>query len=263
MTALSQYMTPAWAAELLLRRHFPDLSPSDTVLEPTCGIGRWLSAIPAEVPAYGVEIDAELAQAARAGTGRDVITGDILQVELPHRPTVVIGNPPFSVRIIEALLQRCEEWLSQGDRAAMILPAYFFQTAERVSGYFSTWGIQSEIIPRNLFHGLSKPLVFAIFERGGREPVGLALFSEAADVLAMRERYRQALNNVGQSAWKRVVVEATVSAGGTITLPELYQEIAPRRPTPTRWWKEQIRRTAQETLERTAKATYALPREVA
>jgi site-specific DNA-methyltransferase (adenine-specific) len=203
----------------------PALSGGDLVLDTTCGTGRWLQAIPSHVPAYGVEIDPELANIARESTGRMVIEADVLQVELPHRPTAVVGNPPFSVRLIEGLLDRCHAWLNPGERAAMILPAYFFQTAERVACYLRAWGVETEIIPRNLFHGLSKPLVFAVFERGGTEALGLALFGEAADVQAMRRQYRRMLESAGQSAWKRVVIEAAISAGGTISLAQLYRDL--------------------------------------
>jgi hypothetical protein len=50
---LHQYFTPTWAAELLVQRHFADLGPKDCVAEPSCGDGRFLMAIPPEVPPCG------------------------------------------------------------------------------------------------------------------------------------------------------------------------------------------------------------------
>jgi hypothetical protein len=60
----SQYMTPEWAASELVERFFPSLSADDFVLEPTCGRGAFLKAIPDEVPAVGVELDPALAAVA-------------------------------------------------------------------------------------------------------------------------------------------------------------------------------------------------------
>lgn len=70
--SLCQWFTPAWLAEALVERHFSRLDAADLVLEPTCGAGAFLRAIPAHVPAIGVEIDPALAAAARA-TGREVL----------------------------------------------------------------------------------------------------------------------------------------------------------------------------------------------
>ena len=54
--ALDQYPTPAWVAECLVREHFADLSAVDVVVDPTCGPGRFLQAVPSHVSAFGVEI---------------------------------------------------------------------------------------------------------------------------------------------------------------------------------------------------------------
>ena len=104
---LNQYFTPSWAAELLVRRHFSDLSDKDTVLDPSCGDGRFLMAIPRDVDAYGVEIDSAQAEAAVRNTGREVIVGNFLTAKLPRKPTVVLGNPPFVADVIDEFLARC------------------------------------------------------------------------------------------------------------------------------------------------------------
>jgi len=65
---LGQYMTPDWAAHALVDRYFADLCCDDLVVEPSCGRGAFMRAIPAHVPVIGVEIDPDLA--AEAVTGR-------------------------------------------------------------------------------------------------------------------------------------------------------------------------------------------------
>ena len=66
---LNQYFTPTWAAELLVKTFYGHLSHKDMVVEPACGDGRFLSAIPSHVPAVGVEIDADYAASAAQYTG--------------------------------------------------------------------------------------------------------------------------------------------------------------------------------------------------
>jgi predicted RNA methylase len=78
---LMTYQTPTWAAERLVEHYYPDLSPADLVLEPTCGEGHFLDAIPPHVPAVGVELDAGRAAIARR-TGREVLVGDVLTIDL-------------------------------------------------------------------------------------------------------------------------------------------------------------------------------------
>ena len=85
----SQWFTPEWAAQALVERYFPGLSSSDFVVEPSCGAGAFLKAIPDEVPVVGVEIAPELA---RQNTGRHVITGDFATATLPSSVTAAIEN---------------------------------------------------------------------------------------------------------------------------------------------------------------------------
>lgn len=113
----SQYMSPAWAAQELVDRHFADLTPADLVIEPSCGRGVFLQAIPEDVPALGVEIDPALAADAVRLTGRRVLVGDFCAVELP-RPTVIVGNPPFVATTIEAFLARASALLPDDGRCA-------------------------------------------------------------------------------------------------------------------------------------------------
>src|SRR3546814_11300839 len=55
--ALGQYPTPGWVAQALVERHFARLSSADKVVEPSCGPGSFLSVIPSDIFAFGVEID--------------------------------------------------------------------------------------------------------------------------------------------------------------------------------------------------------------
>lgn len=97
--ALSQYFTPTWAAEIIVEQLYPHLSANDLVIEPTCGDGRFLSAIPAHVPAYGVELDpiqADAAHVHRKCPGYHLT---------PHH----VGTGPQNVTQLDQLL--IEYWL--------------------------------------------------------------------------------------------------------------------------------------------------------
>lgn len=255
---LGQFFSPFWAAELLVERHFADLGTNDAVIEPSCGTGAFLAAIPRKVPAIGVEIDPVLAAQARATTGRAVIEGDFRTVPLDLVPTHIIGNPPFRMDVIDGFLERAYGLLPEGGRVGMIVPAYMFQTPSRVIRYADAWSLFQEMLPRTLFPGLSKPLVFAILSKDRqRTMVGFALYREAHDVDGLPEPYKKMLQTEG-SVWKAAVASALRQMGGEATLQELYAALAPRRPTATVWWKEKIRQIARRHFTLTAPATYAL-----
>lgn len=242
---LCQYFTPLWVAEALVERHFPRLDMADAVLEPTCGPGAFLRAIPAQVQAVGVEIDAALAQRARDASGRRVIVGDIRTVALDFQPTAVIGNPPFDLGVFEQLLARCHQLLPGGGRAGFILPAYFFQTAATVCRLSESWSVAYELIPRNCFkQGMEKPLLFALFSKDARRSlVGFALYRETADVMDMAPAYREVVTRREGALWPAVCKLALERLGGRAALPEIYGELSRNRPTRTEFWKEKIRQT--------------------
>ena len=180
--ALSQYMTPAWAAQLLVERHFADLGSADLVLEPACGRGAFLQAVPAEVPAVGVEVDPALAAEAAATTGRRVLIGDFLSLDLAllGRPSLVLGNPPFAARTVEGFIGRAWRLLEDEGRCGFILPAYLAQTPQRVMGWASRWSLWCELLPRTLFPRSRLPLLFVVFRKGrARTLVGFGLYAEA------------------------------------------------------------------------------------
>lgn len=241
-------MTPLWLADALVSRHFPQLDHRDTVLEPSCGEGSFLAAVPAHVPAIGVEIDPDLAQIARHETGRHVIAGDFRHVRIDVRPTVILGNPPFRMRLIDEFLRRAHQLLPDGGRAGFLLPAYAMQTSRRVSAYAELWSIAAEIIPRDAFPRLREPLIFATFSKDRRRLlVGVALVDQAADVHELPEPYRAALRATRGSLWRTVCRIALGRLGGRASLPQIYGELETARPTRSVFWREKIRQILRES----------------
>ena len=112
---LGQYPTPFWVAEALVARHFGKLDANDFVIEPSCGPGSFLNAVPDHVPACGVEIDARMVDLARRNTRRQIIQGDFRTVELDMQPTAIIGNPPFNMKLIDGFLHRSHELLPEAE----------------------------------------------------------------------------------------------------------------------------------------------------
>jgi SAM-dependent methyltransferase len=260
---LCQFFTPLWVAEALVERHFPQLDARDTVIEPSCGLGAFLRAVPSHVRAIGVEIDAEVAACARAESGRRVIVGDFRTTALDVTPTAVIGNPPFVADLFDAFLDRCHELLPEGGRAGFILPVYLFQTAGRLSRYAERWSIAHELLPRNAFHTrMQAPLTFAVFSKdAARVLIGFALYRETADMLAMDKCYRAALTATRGSMWRAVCELALTRLGGVALLPQIYREVEGLRPSRTQFWREKIRQTLRvypDTFRALAVGHYAL-----
>lgn len=261
---LDQWMTPDWAAVELVERYFGDLTLCDQVIEPSCGDGAFLRALPSHVPVTGIEVDAELAAVAKATSGRHVIIGDFLTAELPCAPAVILGNPPFRSSIVRAFLDRAWRLLPSGGRCAFILPAYTFQTASAVVDLNDRWGIRQDMLPRNLFERLRLPLCFAQFvkERHGRL-IGFALYGEAQAVNRLERRYRALLAAGQRSAWSAVTRAALEALGGCADLPAIYREIEGFRPTTNRFWQAKVRQTVQRIAVRVGPARWALPKEQA
>jgi site-specific DNA-methyltransferase (adenine-specific) len=260
------WYTPAWAAEAIVERYFPDLSRNDLVVEPTCGHGVFLNAIPTAVPALGVEIDAEAADVARHITGRHIITGDFRSVPLAVRPTLILGNPPFVSEIVGDVLRRSLELLQPEGEAAFILPAYILQTPSWVVRWAQRFSLSADLLPRTLFKSLSKPLVFARFRKTERRVmVGLALYAEAYDIERMPKAVRDTLARPSPrgSAWFEVCDQVLASLGGEADLQVIYQHVAPKRPSQNPYWREKVRQTLQRRFTRTARARYARTAEAA
>lgn len=260
LAELGQYPTPVWVAEAIVERHFPDLDDSDLVLEPTCGPGPFLNAIPEHIPAFGVEIDPEYAAIARSRTGRTVLEGDIRTIDLPAQPTAIIGNPPFAGAVIDALLDRAWDWLPEEGRIGLILPAFYFKTASKVVGLNQRWSMSQEMIPQNIYPRLRYPLLFTLLSKDRqRTLVGFALYHDADVALSLGKRYRETLDRGTGSVWRNVVEIALERLGGEAKLQELYREVEHRRPTDNQYWKAKIRQMVQKHCVRTGPATWALP----
>lgn len=251
--------TPVFAAELIVEEFYPGLSEADAVLEPSCGLGAFLRAIPNGVPAIGVEIDPRRAAVARQVTGRMVIEGDFRTVSIGFKPTHVIGNPPFEFDIVEAFLQRCHALLPEGGQVGFILPVYTFQTAATVWGMAARWSIEQTLIPRNLFGRLHLPLVFARFTKDRmHRMVGFALYGETVGVNAMPDEYRALLTTSRRPVWRALVEAALHRLGGTAPLADIYREIEGVRPEGNRFWREKVRQILQTHFHRQAPGIWAM-----
>lgn len=257
---LGQYPTPDWAAQLLVNHYFAHLTPAHVVWEPTCGRGPFLRAIPKDIPAFGTEIDPTLADVARRTSGRIVQLGDFRTADLPMRPTTIIGNPPFELSVVMQLLDRAHALLPTDGQVGLILPCYHLQTPSSVLKMAKRWGIQQDMIPRNLFPGLSKPLCFAMLTKGrSGELVNFSLYFEADQISRLERRYRELLAN-GETAnvWAAVTIAALEKLGGRASLHDIYREIEGHRPTDNEWWKAQVRKQLQEVAKRIGPSEWAL-----
>lgn len=252
-----QYFTPEWAALELVDKFFPNLSCNDLVLEPSCGLGAFLKAIPDEIPAVGVELDPDVAAACRENTGRAIITGDFTSVELPEGITQVVGNPPFAVRTISAFLHRITH-LADCRTCGLLLPAYAVQTHNTVERWRAHWSMRAEIIPRRLFPRLRLPLMFVLFEKNpSRNMVGFALYDQAVQIGKLAGFAKEILCTGMQrkNTW-RALVDTVLAELGEADLEQIYAAIEPRRPTPNAWWKEKVRQTLQIHCVRVSQGRY-------
>ena len=261
---LCQYFTPTWAAEIIVDQLYPHLNQGDLVIEPTCGDGRFLSAIPAEVPAYGVEIDPQLADQARRNTGRHVITGDFAAVELPDlAPSLILGNPPYKADFIDILLERSQRLLRDGGEVGLLLPCYLFQTSSRVVRYSQDWSLRQTMVPRDMFERMEKPLMFAQFTKDRqRIMVGLLLHAETDALKQLHKEFRTIFigNEARANVWGEAVERALMHLGGQGTLQQIYQLMEGKRPTGNQWWKDKIRQICGLHFERVGPGCYSLQR---
>lgn len=244
--ALHQWFTPRWVCEAIVERYFRDLDLGDVVCEPSCGDGRFLQALPAEVGAVGVEVDAAMADHARQLTGRPVITGDFRTATIPYAVTRIVGNPPFDAAIIHGFLRRAHELLPQDGTCGLLLPAYVLQTSSKVMALNRDWSISQELMPRNIFPRLHLPLVFATFRKDDqRRLIGFFLYREAADVATMPKDVREALERPARgSVWRSAVRAAFARVGeARASLEALYAAV--ERPSGNQFWREKVRQVLQ------------------
>lgn len=257
--ALGQFNTPVWAAESLVSAL--DLRDTDRVLEPTCGTGNFLKAIPEHIQALGVEIDPEIAEIARRDTGREVITGDFLEVDIPWQPTVVIGNPPYKVDLISGILDKSFDLLPPDGKVALLVSVHILQTPDTVDRLLRRWGVDHYLVPRTLFNKAIRPLSFIVLSKNTKRCSGMLLYPEALTVNRLPRAAKTVANNGQKSVWLRVVTWAMDMAGGEATLQELYVLVGEKRPTPNEWWRERVRAVLQQHFTPVAKGRWASKKE--
>lgn len=246
--AFDQYMTPEWAGEELVREFFPDLTPRDMVIEPSCGRGAFIKAIPEYVPCIGVELDPKLAEEARENTSREIITGDFCTVDLHYQPTAFIGNLPFDSKVAARFLDRAHRMLPDNGRCGFIMPAYIIQTPAAVLRWNEHWSLRTTAIPRTLFPRLSVPIIFLTFTKDRLKLLhGFSLFQKASE-LGKLNKWAKVILVHGQprkQTWRVLVEEALRRNGGTAELKKLYAAIEGHRPESNKWWKEKVRQICQ------------------
>jgi site-specific DNA-methyltransferase (adenine-specific) len=263
---LHQWFTPAWAAEGIVDEAFAWLRPGDRVVEPSCGDGAFLCALPGSVEAIGVEIDPMQAARARRASGRQVIVGDFLEVPQNDLGLVqaIIGNPPFHAGTVAGFLRKSHEILEEGGQAGFILPAYIFQSSSTVEQINQQFSIQQAMIPRNLFPRLSLPLVFATFTKEReRRLFGFMLYREAQEIRAIDRRWRDmvATGRDKRGVWFPAVRQILGTLGGAAELEQIYAAVDALRPTANQHWRAKVRQVlGQHTsvFVRTAPGRYQL-----
>lgn len=262
---LEQYQTPLWAAEGLAELFFNEIEKRSfpgRLAEPSCGEGRFLEVLPKEQDAYGIEIDPALAAIARRKTGREIFCEDFLLSKTPllptHRPAHLLGNPPFKIETVRGFLSRAHEILPEGGCCGLLLPAHSFQHTHTMLDWSRFWRIRPWLLPRDIFTGLSVPILFAFFqkEQGEQGLEGFALYAAAHRIKNLPKILKNALQcSEGEppgpkTTWKTVVAQALHNLGGSAPLPEIYKGVEPMRPTDNPHWKEKIRQILQMHFSR-------------
>jgi hypothetical protein len=260
-TNFGQWMTPAWAAEEIVQQYFSDLTAQDLVIEPSCGEGAFLKPFQERgIPVVGVEIDPDLAAFTREDTGAEVLVGDFRTIKFDLKPTAIVGNPPYAIKTIEGFLARANQLLPENGRCGLLLPAYALQTHSRVMAWNSIWSMTADLIPRRLFPRLRLPLLFVQFRKEKiRTMVGFALYQQAVEIDTLGPNAKLILARPRRTgAWRALVTDCLNVAGGRASLEELYQMIAPKRPTGNKWWKEKVRQILQLYFRRVEAGVWGL-----
>ena len=95
---MGQFFTPHELCRNMVGLLSPD--PSDMVLDMCCGIGNFVNWLPNQHNAYGFDVDGNAVNVARyLYPDANIRTCDIVQYHPDQRFDVVIGNPPFNLKI--------------------------------------------------------------------------------------------------------------------------------------------------------------------
>jgi site-specific DNA-methyltransferase (adenine-specific) len=202
---------------------WPDLVPGrDLVLEPSCGRGAFLKAIPRAVEAVGVEIDPLFAAEAAANTGRRVICGDFRTVELDVKPTLIVGNPPYKMRTLDAFLDRACGLLPDNGRCGFLLSSYMLQTPNTVLRWNERWSLEQRMVPRTLFPRSIRPLMFVLFTKDRQRKLlgGFLLYKEAAAINRVERESKLLMDRgePGKLCWGEVAEWTLKRLGGRATV---------------------------------------------
>lgn len=261
---LHQWFTPAWAAEAIVDEAFGWLGAEHRVVEPSCGDGAFLCALPKATEVIGVEIDPLQAARAARSSARQVIVGDFMTVPAEDlgRVHAILGNPPFQADIVAGFLRKSHEILEEGGQVGFVLPAFVFQSSAKVERMSEQFTVQQSMIPRNLFPRLSLPLVFATFTKERhRRLIGFMLYREAQEIRAIDKcwRDRVAKGREPGGVWLPVVREILASLGGSAELEQIYRAIQSLRPTANPHWQAKVRQVLgrhSHVFERVAPGRY-------
>ncbi len=261
---LHQWFTPAWAAEAIVDEAFGWIGAGHRVVEPSCGDGAFLCALPGSAEVVGVEIDPLQAALAARASGRRVIVGDFMTVprEELGRVHAVLGNPPFQAEIVSGFLRRSHAILEEGGQVGFVLPSFIFQASSSVERMNELFTVQQAMIPRNLFPRLSLPLVFATFTKErNRRLFGFMLYREAQEIRAIKKCWRErvAKGRDAGGVWLPVVREILAALGGSAELEQIYRAIQGLRPTSNPHWQAKVRQVLGRhghIFERTAPGRY-------
>lgn len=259
--ALSQWFSPRWAANEIAA--FAEIKDSDIVLEPSCGDGALLEVISSQTFAFGVEIDKQMAEIARTRTGRLVIEGDFLEVDIPHQPTVLLGNPPFKTDLVVNFIRKGYQLLPDQGRLVFLLSTHILQTPEKVLQMIEGFGAEHWIVPRTLFNRAQRPLSLLRLVKGESYQQGLALYDQALVFKFFPRAVKTIANKGGRGVWKDVVEWALKEAGGTADTQTIYRLVQPRRPTQNEWWRDKIRQILQLHFHPVSRGRWTLKSEEA
>ncbi len=130
---LGQFFTPTSLCQTLVE--ILGIEEHELVFDPSCGKGSFFNVIPFEERLYGVDIDADAVAVARYCFPHATVTqGDLGTCVPPHRMDVVIGNPPFNLRLEfddktmnsqDVFVRRANSWLKTGGLFAFVAPNTF------------------------------------------------------------------------------------------------------------------------------------------